>query len=258
MVVYIELAVIENFLLDGVLLWLALKIARREIRKRKIILSALVGAGFAVVYPFLTLAPFLEVVLKIAVGALLVLLAGKLPKVKKGWGRYALSCIYFFLFTLFSAGFIFAIFGQTPPKWGVGLGFCLLIPIIFAIMRVIYARRRVESVLYDCKVVYKTRAVQVVGYYDSGNLASKNGLPVCFLSPEVGCEVLGLELWEDRGQVCDEVAISTLSGEKRLRVFLGEIHIKNVKKQAYFALSGNMLSREYKLLLHARIFDEEG
>ena len=83
---------------------------------------------------------------------------------------------------------------------------------------------------------------------------------VCFLSPEIAFELFEEEILKQGGQVRDEIEIQTLGGEKKLPLFQGEIEIKekNVKKTVYFALSKNMLCREYKVLLFSRIFEEEG
>ena len=114
--------------------------------------------------------------------------------------------------------------------------------------------------VYTCSIAYKQRRVEILGLYDSGNGAEKNGMGVCFLSPEIAFELFEEEILKQGGQVRDEIEIQTLGGEKKLPLFQGEIEIKekNVKKTVYFALSKNMLCREYKVLLFSRIFEEEG
>ena len=57
------------------------------------------------------------------------------------------------------------------------------------------------------------------------------------------------------GQVCDEMIISTVSGAKKIQLYLGEIEMENIKKSVYFSPSPNMLSKEYKILINARIFN---
>ena len=101
-------------------------------------------------------------------------------------------------------------------------------------------------------IVAQERQKSVLGYLDSGNLASKGEVPVCFISPEVFYELF---IEKRQGQVFDEMKIATVSGEKRVRLYKGEIQVEKVKKQVYFSLSPNMLSKEYKVLLNARIFE---
>ena len=101
-----------------------------------------------------------------------------------------------------------------------------------------------------------------MGFLDSGNMATKNGLPVCFVSPDLAYDIWGEELMyssaKDEGQVCDEMQIHTVNGEKAVRLFSGEIEVfiekgKSFKQQSYFAVSSNMVSKEYKIILHSLI-----
>ena len=55
MEIYIEYAFIENFALDATLCYLSFKLLRLPIRKGFIALSAVIGAIFAVLYPFLSI-----------------------------------------------------------------------------------------------------------------------------------------------------------------------------------------------------------
>ena len=91
-------------------------------------------------------------------------------------------------------------------------------------------------------------------------MASKDGLPVCFLVPDVFYDIFGEEMLFCEGQVCDEIKIKTMSGERFVRVKQGEIEVKlgekTLKKQVYFALAANMIGREYQILLSAHFLEE--
>ena len=68
--------------------------------------------------------------------------------------------------------------------------------------------------------------------------------------------------FKDVGQVCDEITISTLGGEKTMRLFKADLLIKtdrktDCKKDVYFAVSPHILSQEYQVLLHTCIIDEQ-
>ena len=58
MVVYIEYALIENFLLDGLLLYLAVFTAKNTVKFGRLALSAAVGAVGALAVPLLPVAAF--------------------------------------------------------------------------------------------------------------------------------------------------------------------------------------------------------
>ena len=257
MSVYIEYAFFENFLLDGVLLWLSLKICRCKIVKGKLFTSACFGGAFALLFPLLVLPVFLSYLLKFSVGFLLCMLAFPSLKTKNERGRYAMSSVCFFSLTFFFGGALTALFPKISPLL-FAIGFAVLTCLVLVFTKKMARRNALFKNVYTCEIAYKQRRVEILGFYDSGNIAEKNGMGVCFLSPEIAFELFEEEISKEGGQVRDEIQIQTLGGEKKIRIFQGEIKIKekNVKKTVYFALSKNMLCREYKILLHSRIFEE--
>ncbi len=265
MVVYIEYAFLWNFLLDSVLLWLSLLAVRQKIKRVRLCLSALLGASFALVFPLLRLPLALSYVLKFSVGALLCLISFGRIKNKKEWDRYALNCTFFFAFTFTFGGAILGIFGENLKKGLILLVFSFLTVASLLLIRKLYERRAVEKYVYDCVVAYREKRRLVFGFYDSGNLATCNGLPVCFLAPDVFYELWGEEIAFAKEKIpcgeMGEIALSTISGEKRTITRLGRLKMEikkgeTVEKEVYFSPSRNMVLREYKLLLNSRIFEE--
>ena len=258
MVVYIEYAFIENFLIDFVLLCLSLIGARRKIRAWNLCFSSTVGGVFALLFPLLPLPNFLSVLLKTAVGLLLCLLAFGRIKNKNDGGRYAFSCALFFSFTAFFAGALIAI-GLTGAFIWLGVAFLSIVTFVF--IKKIRKKRIKEPFLYPCTIHYKQEKISVLGFYDSGNFASFQETPVCFVSPEIAFRFYEKNLFKEGGQVRDEIVITTLNGNKKTRVYEGGLEIEEngkifVCKRVYFAVATNMLSREYKVLLNSRIFEE--
>ena len=272
MVVYIEYAFWENTLFDFALLSLSACLCKTKVVWWKTLISACAGGVFAVVFPLIALPNPLLILLKTAVGFLLCLIAFPPIKNKKDGGRYALNAGVFFFITFLYGGALTALFSavfpEKTPIFPLVLGFALLSALTLLIVKKLYQKRAVFRYIYDCKIHYQGRACAVLGYLDSGNLASKKGLPVCFLSPDIFYELFSAEILfenygksgRDRGQVCDEMAISTISGEKRVRLLKAELEIfvsreKKVRAQVYFSPSNNMINREYKLLLNAGIIE---
>ena len=263
MVVYVEYAFLQNFFFDGALLCLSFMACKAPLRWGKIAFSAFCGGIFAIVYPLLSLSTFLGLLLKIAVGFLLCLLAFDGLKTKNGWGRYALSVALFFLLTFACGGALSAL--QTAlnlsalPKTLVIIGFFALCLALCVVIAKLYQKRRLYAYIYPCKIVANGKEKTLQGYLDSGNLASKNGLPVCFLSPDVFYDFFGEEMLFGGGQVRDEIKIVTMSGERSVCIKQGEIEIKigekRVKKQVYFALGANMIGREYQILLNGLLLE---
>ena len=69
-------------------------------------------------------------------------------------------------------------------------------------------------------------------------------------------------LFQDKqsGQVCDELQITTIAGVKKVPIMKGALRIRAGKdirkiKEVYFAVSANMIGKEYTILLHSRILE---
>jgi len=256
MVIYIEYAFLENFLFDGTLLTLSLVAVRQKISWLRIALSACLGAVFALIFPLLRLPQIFRLLLKLSVGFLLCMLVSGRLKTKEEWGRYALTSVFFFCFSFGFGGALLGVyenFGKNAekiPSVAVFLGFTVLSAFSLFLIGKLYARRRVFQSVYACVVKNGEKALTTFGFLDSGNLATKNGLPVCFLSPEL---IYDLFFDKEEGQVCDEMEISTLAGRKKVPLYQGKILLEGRETDVYFAPSKNMIGREYKLLLNGAV-----
>lgn len=267
MTVYIEYALIENFLYDYLLLRLAFFASREKTKWYKAAFSALIGAVFALVCPFIRLPTALFLLLKIGVGLLLCLLSFGRLQGKKGWGRYAFTALCFFLLTFSFGGAMQAFSGRRAlPPPAVFFGFVCLSAAAIIGIRKLYQKRALHAFIYPCTLVLERKEVRAFGYYDSGNRAAKNGVPVCFVSPDLLYELFEAERLAESlksgGTVCDETEIQTVSGSKKARLYKGEIRIeisrgKTARNAVYFSPSANMIFRDYKVLLNAAIFEGE-
>lgn len=274
MTVYFEYVLIENFCLDFALLALAFSFCKTKITWWKMVISGGVGGVFALLYPLLILPEFLLIFLKIAVGFLLCFISFPRIKNRKDAGKYLLNAGVFFALTFLYGGALTALFSAIFPKkvpaFLVVIGFAFLSLFSLLLIKKLYQKRALFQHIYRCEIFYNQKTAQVLGYQDSGNLASKNGLPVCFLSPDVFYVLWGEEFLCEQikktekctGQVCDEMVISTMSGEKKVRLYKGDLEVcvssqKRIRAQVYFVPSTNMINREYKLLLNAGIIKDE-
>ncbi len=256
----------ENFLLDGALLSLSLYALKVPVRLGRVAFAAAIGGVFAVLFPLLRLSKLSLSLLKSGVGALLPLLSFGRIKTGKEWGRYALSLLFFFGLTFLFGGVLLGggmgLFQNRVPFLSVGLAFLILSVFVILGVKGVYRRRkRVES-LYACVVEGEGKRKRVTGFLDSGNLAKRQGIPVCFLSPDILWELYGEWILEgeERGQVCDEIKITTMAGEKKLSLYRGAVYVevqgKPIKKEVYFARLANRIDQEYKLILQAELIGE--
>ena len=267
MEIYIENALAENFLLDAMLLWLALKAAKQQISFKRIALASAFGAAFAVIFPLLDTGKILSYILKFSVGALLTLIAVK----GKGIGRYLLTGALFFGFSFALGGALLAVYSVFSIDYGVTengyltesvpVGLVLSGSFVFAVLSValvkrLYRRRAVHRFIYLCRVPVGDRSIKADGFLDSGNRAKFKGIPVCFLSPDLAFDLLG------ERTMTEEMTIVTMGGESTIKIFLAdrlEIYCgdkPNIIDKVYFAPTGNIRAREYKIILNAAILSD--
>lgn len=264
MEIYLEYALLENFLVDASLLYLALTAARIPISVWRLCLGGGVGACFALVFPLLALPPWLAYVLKFAVGALLCLISCK-PKcasqAQKSGFPLALGLFYALSFCL--GGGLIAIFeGFGLPYYtmsgggvlsAIPVGWLLLCVAVFVavgktLIRKIYARKQRYAHIVSCQLFYGGARVRVDGFVDTGNRASYKGRPVCFATPDVIYRLFELS------PPTASMPIRTVSGERtiplyladELRLCLGE---EKTVEGVYLSPSVHMLGKEYQLLL---------
>lgn len=267
MEIYIEYALAENFLIDAMLLWLALKAAKQRIIFWRIVLAAALGAVFAVTFPLITAGKILAYILKFSVGILLCLIAVK----GKGIGRYALTAALFFGFSFALGGALLALYSafsvdysktengyltESAPVALVLSGSVLFALFAVALIKRLYRRRALRRFVYPCRITLGDRTVKADGFLDSGNRAGVNGVPVCFLSPDLAFDLLG------DGVMTEEMTILTMNGESKIKIFRAdrlEIYCgesPNIINKVYFAPSGNIRAREYKIILNASVLSD--
>jgi hypothetical protein len=255
MTVYIEYVFLENYLLDFLLLRLALRGAKERVKLRRLALGAVIGGVFAVVYPLSNFPKFCQILLKFAVGALMCAVSFGKMKNKNAIGRYAFTLILFFVFSFSFAGAL-----TFFNAWGLyvflAFGWCVMIA--EGLIKVFYRKKAQKERIYACEIIYKRKKIEAFGLYDTGNLARYQNVPVCFVAPDVLYDLLGEDFYgKPRGQVCDELRICTINGEKRLAVYRGKILIEKKEKTVYFAVGAHIVNKAYTVLLNGGIFEEE-
>ena len=263
MEIYLEYALLENFLVDGCLLYLARSAARMPVSVWRLCLGGGVGACFALVFPLLTLPPWLSYLLKFAVGALLCLLANPRRPKQTRKGGFALSVGLFYALSFCLGGGLIAVFeGFGLPYYTLSgggvlstlpVGWLVLSVALFVcagkiLIRKMYARKRRFAHIVSCGIFYKGARVRVDGFVDTGNRASYEGRAVCFTTPDVIYRLFEL------APPTASMSVKTVSGERaiplyladELRVYSGE---EKTVKGVYLSPSVHMLGKEYSLLL---------
>ena len=249
MVVYIEYAFLENFIIDACLLILTFFATKQKVKPLSLILSACLGSIFALLYPFFALSNGWLFLLKLSCSLVMCSIPLVPLKNKKDWGRYGITYIFFIAVTFLFGGGLLA-FNQTNLVKFLLVFICLILFVLSFICK-LYQKAKLEKLLFDCTVILGKNKGKVRGFLDSGNLAQKNNLPVCFISAETFLNLF------DESLSRETMRIQTMSGEKNIPLYLGEIQIQNgaqqTQKAVYFSPTGNMLAREYDLLLQGNI-----
>ncbi len=259
MVVYWEYAFAENFLLDGLLLYLALKCARTKAHPVNLLFSAGVGAAEAVCFPLITLPVWAAYLLKFAGGLLLAVLAVR----RGGWKTYLITAGSFFLMTFALGGLLVAGYSFFGAEYKAGNGFLVeRAPVslvlaaagIFTVFTVaaakyFYRYRRLKRNLLPALITAGKKTVRLTGFADSGNLLSFRGKPVSVISGITALALFGGAKEEGR------ISVTTVNGtaEKpvfRCDVLLTQVGKKSVRTENAYLTVGDVDSKEYKIILH--------
>ena len=266
MVVYWEYAFLENFILDGLLLYLALKCARERCYVVNLLLAAGIGAAEAVVFPLITVPAWVSYLIKFAGGVVLTLVVVRKAK----WKSYLIVTAAFFLMTFALGGLLVALYSFFGVEYSEGNGFlverapvALVLGIagVFAVLVVLAARyfyryRRIKRNLFACVLKAGKKSVRITGFSDSGNLLTFHGRPVSVISA-----ITALALFRENVQEVGRMTVNTVNGSRETPVFECDVEVALAKqkichKGAYVTV-GNIESKEYRIILHTAMLEGE-
>ena len=251
--VYIELVLLDNFLMDFIILFFAMRLSEKRAR-----LSAVSqGAGIGAVYSAIALAvPVLSSMLFKCLGLMLMCL----PLGARPAKRYFLRCGLVLLCSfLFGGCIFFAMLALNAPLNGAYLGLPILRYILLGVaggiaLLEVYARmpRPKSGQDYLIHAEFGGAMTNLRGFLDTGNLLqSPGGLSVIIASREAVGEELLLAL-SSHALPC--FPCRTASGQSELPGFLPDKLIittggKNYAAKAYLALTEAPLPSGYSALI---------
>ncbi len=230
MTVYIEYVLIDNFVIDYLLLKYAYRLTGVKTNKFRLILSAVFGAVFSLIYPMLAGKGILFSLVKICLGMVLVVLGAPFSKLKNVYVTTAV----FYLLTFALGGTITAITTAFNIESSETLISLIILPaylLLYSLGEVIkhiYRRKNVESFTYNVRLTLGNKSVTASGFLDTGNNAYFNESPMIFCSLNTFNKLI------EGGKIPKtySTVISTLSGsQKKTVVILDmiEIYIKGDK-----------------------------
>ena len=266
MIVYWEYAFLENLILDGLLLYLALKCARVRCHILNLLLASAVGGAEAVVFAMLALPVWASYLVKIAGGILLTLLVVR----KVSWKSYLIVAVSFFLMTFALGGLLVAAYSFVGVEYVEGNGFlierapvALVLGIagVFVVLTVLavryfYRYRRIKRNLFACTLTSGKKSVRVSGFADSGNLLTFHDQPVSVISA-----VTALALFHGNAQEVGRMTVNTINGSREAPVFACDISLalsrRTICHKGAYVTVGTIESKEYRIILHSAMLEGE-
>ena len=261
MEIYLEDAIVENLLVDGALLYLALSASAQPVCFWRLTVAACLGTLFALLYPYLSLPSLLGYALKLLMGALLCLIA---LKKQKNRGRYALTIGLFYALSFCFGGGLIAVFSSlgvpyvsavgggvvtsTPVGWLLA-ALAVFVGLIKLGVKKLYARKRERAHIVYCKVTRGRAELTIFGFVDTGNRAIHKGRAVCFIRPDLLYRLFGAM------PPSEWLTVRTVSGEKSVGLYpVDKVEILDksggqVWNDAYLSPAVHMVGKEYAILL---------
>ena len=257
MVVYVEYALIDNFVIDYFLLKFTFVLLGKRYSKRRIALCSVLGAGLSLATPYFESLSGFSLLIKVAVGMLIVLWANKFSSKKE----YALCLLLFILLTFVSGGavtFIYSFVFSDSTELSVGLVF---IPCYIVIRLTVYViqraiRKKSASELnVDVEILVGEKSQKLVGFVDTGNGLYDEDKPVIIVKKSIGLRLIGDNLSILSGKNAKRVRVSTVTGAKELIAFDGKIKIysngvENIMTNVTVCVSDKFIGSGYDVILH--------
>lgn len=259
MTVYIEYVVINNLIIDYFLLKASFHLSGIPVGRIRLFLCAFLGAGFALLYPLLSVNALLLSIIKIAFGLLMVLLCARFKSLRV----FVITSTIFFSYTFLVGGAIIGVYNLFGLDYNnqitvavIAFPVCLIINGLSKVVRYVYKRKDVESFIYDVEVSLDGVAVRCKGFMDTGNglYDGKNPVIVCdkefakrFISPRIKIKKILVNTVNGR---TENIAFELSS----LKIYQGDK--SNIYNNVTLCVSNMAVGTGYELILHPALFKE--
>lgn len=171
MVVYLDLLFLENFLINGVFLYLIEKIYKTKLKLIRIILGGIIGGVIVIISLFYHEAYFFFKIL----GGVIIGLVGleKLESIKN-----VVKISSFYTLNLASIGLVssFGIINHWLIYFSIGL--ILVIYIIESNKNIFIFSNQLK---YNITVNFNKTSLNLIGYLDTGNFSSCDNIPIIYI-----------------------------------------------------------------------------
>ncbi len=233
MTVYIEYVIIDNLVIDYILLMASLKTWGIKYSKIKVILSAVIGAIFAVFMPFFNIDSALLFIIKILLGEFMVFIAGSYKTITAFFKTFIIFLIYTFALGGGMIAVCFMLGADFSTKHGLSalstitklpIGLTILLSIIgvkvisFAISGAKY-KKALENYEREISITDGKSTVKLRAIFDTGNTLKdeKTGKPVSIIDKKTADKLILNGVFTLRNS--HYTPYSTIGGKGKILVF---------------------------------------
>ncbi len=276
MVVYIEVVLLENLLIDGLLLWLVLQCLKIKTNWWGLVLASTFGAGFALASPSIAVEGFFAFLIKVGIAVIMSIML--CLDFKKLW----LKTLLFVLFTFCFGGVMLSVFSfmGVSTTTGLALGYNAEIPLgamvagslIFVLVNIylvkrFYKRRKLAQFFYDIQLTVNSKQTTLRGFLDTGNtLDNAQGKPIIVVgSKQLKCwfdteEQLELIMGKYGGiglQNAQNIVVQSVGGKEKILVFDAQCVFKNKSQQVAVGICSNnqFFKRGFEAILSPKLLE---
>jgi len=195
MEIYIEYVLIDNLVINALILLCVKNSLKLKSSWLRIFLSSLTGTIVAILLPLFNIDSWLLIIIKLALGVVMVLILSKYFRFKE----FLFSFLLFLLFTILLVGACIVTllsFGTSLEMLTMGaydifvpLGVILLIVAVYVYIIVgtakyLYRKKDLDPFIKEVEIIINGKSYNFKGFLDSGNKLCdrKTGLPVIIVS----------------------------------------------------------------------------
>ncbi len=185
MVVYVELAIFNNFVVSMVLLLLTKRVCLAEGKFYRIILSCLFSSGLSLVFPLISQYELLTLTAKILTGILCVAIAFKtkhITKLVKYFLTYlgltlAFGGVVYAVYNIFNLNLSEAKFANSTFILAVLAIYIILFAFVFNVFyfaKMLNKHKKASAFVYKVKLTINNKTYSTCAFLDSGNRLKDN------------------------------------------------------------------------------------
>lgn len=211
MTIYIEYVLLDNFVIDYLLLKATLSLTGKTVKKGRLFCCAFFSAVLALLSPMVSHLRFLSIIYKVVSALLIVLLLRNY----KSFRDYYKSLAVFFALTVFTGGFVFAIFYVFNIPYSTDIAISLMVVPVFvgikftlSLVRFLSRKATERSTLCECEIIVSGKTLKGKGFMDTGNGVYEGGNPVMFIDKKLFSEAISMKKLNMR-----KITVSTVSGK---------------------------------------------